>query len=203
MPINKRGSAMGTKVDEILDRIRSLEEELQAELVDKKDSLAADWEKKRIQFEKEILEQQKKFKTGLFKYIWTAELRSILSIPFIYSLIFPLVLLDIFISIYQALCFPLFRIKKAKRSEHFVFDRSALAYLNLLEKINCAYCSYGNGLISYAREIAGKTEQYWCPIKHQKRMFYQHPYYKKFIEFGQAQDYQENLKTLRDSLQEK
>lgn len=191
---------MNGRIDEILGHIQTLEDELQAELSQRKESLAAHWEQKRVQFEKEILEQQKKFKVGLVKYIWTAEFRSVLAIPFIYSLIVPLVMLDLFISLYQAVCFPLFKIKKAKRRDHFVFDRSALAYLNFLEKINCAYCSYGNGLISYAREIAGKTEQYWCPIKHQKRIFLSHPYYKKFSEYGDAQSYQEDLKRLRDDL---
>jgi hypothetical protein len=42
-----------------------------------------------------------------------------------------------------------------------IFDRTHLAYLNLVEKINCAYCSYGNGLAAYLREIAARTEQYW------------------------------------------
>lgn len=34
-----------------------------------------------------------------------------------------------------------------------------------MEKVNCVYCSYFNGLMSYLREIAGRTEQYWCPIR--------------------------------------
>lgn len=193
---------MAGRIDEILERIQSLEDELEAELSARKDSLSSHWQSKRTQFEKEILEQQKKFKVGLFKYIWTAELKSLIAAPFIYALIFPLVLLDIFISIYHAICFPLFNIKKIKRSDFIVFDRSHLAYLNLLEKINCAYCSYGNGLIAYVREIAGKTEQYWCPIKHQRRIFLSHPYYKRFSEYGDAQNYQENLKQLRQALLE-
>jgi hypothetical protein len=35
-----------------------------------------------------------------------------------------------------------------------------------IEKINCAYCSYANGAIASVREMASRTEIYWCPIKH-------------------------------------
>jgi hypothetical protein len=55
-----------------------------------------------------------------------------------------------------------------------VFDRYHLAYLNVLEKLNCAYA---NGLIAYVREIAGRTEQYWCPIKHARRVIGAHSHY--------------------------
>jgi hypothetical protein len=43
------------------------------------------------------------------------------------------------------------------------FDRRKLAYLNAIEKLNC---DYANGILTYAREIASRTEQFWCPIKH-------------------------------------
>lgn len=29
---------------------------------------------------------------------------------------------------------------------YVVFDRRHLAYLNAIEKLNCAYCEYGNGV---------------------------------------------------------
>ena len=59
-------------------------------------------------------------------------------------LIVPLVLLDLSVTLYQWVCFPLYRIPRVQRSRYFVFDRTHLAYLNLLEKINCAFCSYSN-----------------------------------------------------------
>ncbi|MEO8317122.1 MAG: hypothetical protein ABI561_02235 [Bradyrhizobium sp.] len=111
-------------------------------------------------------------------------------------MIIPLVLLDIFISVYQAVCFPAYGIEKVKRSDHLIFDRYHLAYLNLLEKINCAYCSYGNGLLSYSREIAGRTEQYWCPIKHARRVIAAHEGYDNFAEFGDAKAFRERSNKL-------
>jgi hypothetical protein len=85
-----------------------------------------------------------------------ADMMHIVTAPVIYSLIAPFVLLDIFVTVYQAVCFLVYRIERVKRSDYLIFDR-----------INCAYCSYGNGLPADAREIAGRTEQYWCPIKHE------------------------------------
>ena len=40
-----------------------------------------------------------------------------------------------------------------------VIDRYALSYLNVIEKLNCVYCEYVNGLIAYVQEIAARTEQ--------------------------------------------
>ena len=191
---------MTNRIDEIVSRIQALEAELEAEVSRRKDNLTHDFEEKRLRFEQEVLEQQKRFKMGLLKYLWTADLKSFIAAPFMYALIVPLAFLDLSVSLYQFVCFPLFGIQKAKRSDCIVFDRAHLAYLNLFEKINCAYCSYGNGLIAYVREIAGKTEQYWCPIKHAKRMYLSHPYYNKFAKYGDASSYQEDLKRLRDEV---
>ena len=108
---------------------------------------------------------------------------------FINAVIIPLVLLDLFVTIFQAACFPAYGIPKVKRSEYLVFDRSHLGYLNALQKRNCAYCSYANGLIAYVREIASRIEQYWCPIKHAKRLSGVHSRYAGFVEFGDAEGF--------------
>jgi putative component of membrane protein insertase Oxa1/YidC/SpoIIIJ protein YidD len=75
-----------------------------------------------------------------------------------------------------------------------------LAYLNVIEKVNCAYCSYGNGLMAYAREIVARTEMYWCPIKHARKVLQAHPYYAGFVDYGDAQSYQNELERLRTQL---
>ena len=87
---------------------------------------------------------------------------------------------------YQAVCFPVYGIPKVARKDYLIFDRRYLAYLNGLEKFNCAYCSYANGLIGYVREIASRTEAYWCPIKHARRVVNAHPRYSSFADFGDA-----------------
>src|SRR4029079_2678571 len=90
--------------------------------------------------------------------------------PIIYSLVVPVAILDLWITVYQQLCFPVYGIARVRRSGYIVIDRHHLGYLNGIEKLNCMYCSYANGVFGYVREIAGRTEQYWCPIRHAKRI---------------------------------
>ena len=115
-------------------------------------------------------------------------------------MLLPMLLLDAFVSVYQWVCFPLCGIPRVQRSDFWVFDRSHLAYLNGLEKINCAYCAYGNGLIAYCREVFGLTEQYWCPIKHSRRILQAHPHYQGFVDYGDAENYHSELTRLRAEL---
>lgn len=81
-----------------------------------------------------------------------------------------------------------------------MFDRTYLAYLNLIEKINRAYCSYGNGLISYLKEVVARTEKYWCPIKHARRVMQAHSYYSGSVDYGDAEAYRNELQNLRTEL---
>ncbi|HQR50386.1 MAG TPA: hypothetical protein PKW44_01970, partial [Methylophilaceae bacterium] len=117
--------------------------------------------------------------------------------PFVYAVFPPLLLLDIFASLYHAVCFPLLGIPKVKRSDYLVYDHHHLAYLNALEKLNCLYCSYGNGLISYIKEIIARTEQYWCPIKHAQRILDAHSRYGYFTEYGDAESFRRDLEKIR------
>lgn len=111
----------------------------------------------------------------------------LLSSPIIYSMIIPAVIMDIFASIYHYSCFPIYQIPLVRRSEYFLFDRHKLKYLTSLQKINCTYCAYFNGLIGYVREIASRTEEYWCPIKHKEALKNPHRYYSEFIDYGDSQ----------------
>jgi hypothetical protein len=193
---------MNPKISELLARIQQMELEIEQEMKRKRAELQADFEKTRVRFEQEVLEQQRRFKTGLLKYILSADLRTALTAPIIYAVFFPMVLLDLSVTVYQHICFRAYGIPRVKRSDYFVFDRAHLAYLNLLEKINCAYCSYGNGLMAYAREIVARTEQYWCPIKHARKVMAAHPYYTGFVDFGDAESYKQELERLRTQLAE-
>ena len=103
-------------------------------------------------------------------------------------------MLDLFVTVYQAVCFPVYGIAKVRRGDYLIFDRYHLGYLNALEKLNCGYCSYANGLLSYVREIAGRTEQYWCPIKHARRVIGAHSHYAQFHDFGDAAAFRVPLK---------
>lgn len=187
---------MSTKIDDLLERIRGLETELQAEFAKQSAGLQFTLEHGRAVFEEEMLRRQRELQTRLLKYISGARLLVVLTAPFIYSLIVPLVLLDIFVSVYQAVCFPAYGIEKVKRADYLIFNRNHLAYLNALEKMNCAYCSYANGLLAYVHEIAGRTEAYWCPIKHARKAAGAHAKYMKFVPFGDAEAYRKRVEEI-------
>jgi hypothetical protein len=191
---------MNPRVSELLDRIKQIENEIEVELQRRRVELHANFAHRRIRFESEVIEQQRHFKTGILKYLLNAELRNVASAPFIYAVLLPLLALDLAVFIYQYICFPLYGIARVRRREHLLFDRSHLAYLNLIEKINCAYCAYASGLISYVTEVIGRTEQYWCPIKHARRIHHAHANYRDFVDFGDAEGYRRELQSLRAAL---
>jgi hypothetical protein len=191
---------MNPIISELLARIQHMESEIEIEMKRKRAELQADFDETRVRFEHEVLEQQRRFKTGVISYLLTANLLSVLTAPVIYALLFPILLLDLSVTIYQHICFRAYGIPRVKRSDYFVYDRTHLAYLNLIEKINCAYCSYGNGVMAYGREVVARTEQYWCPIKHARKIMAAHPYYTGFVDFGNAQSYKDELENLRSEL---
>lgn len=191
---------MNPKISELIDRLRQIEEEVEQELQRRRAELHADFENRRISFERDVLDAQRRFKTGLLQYVRNAQARNVVSAPVVYAVILPLLAMDLFVTAYQRFCFPLYGIPRVRRRDYLVFDRSHLAYLNLIEKFNCAYCSYANGLIAYVKEIVGRTEKYWCPIKHARRVRAPHPYYIDFIDYGDAEAFRREARALRASL---
>ncbi|ATX81925.1 hypothetical protein Ga0123462_1058 [Mariprofundus ferrinatatus] len=188
---------MNRQVNELIEKIRKLEDELENELAARRDELRFQIVGQRIRFEQEILERHRELKTNLLRYIAEARPLVALTAPFVYALLFPFVLLDLFVTLYQLVCFPVYGIPKVRRRDHMIYDRHQLAYLNILEKFNCFYCAYANGLISYVREIGARTEQYWCPIKHARRVAGSHRRYSRFLDYGDGEGYHDTLEELR------
>ena len=124
----------------------------------------------------------------------------VVTAPIIYAVVVPLLLLDLSVTVYQRICFRVYGIARVSRSDYFVFDRTHLPYLNLIEKLNCAYCTWPNGVVAYVREVASRTEAYWCPIKHARRVIGTHKRYLKFEDYGDAQAYRSYLETHRQAL---
>ncbi len=191
---------MNERIIELVDRVRKLEDEIESEVSRRRAELHADFESRKVRFEREVVLQQRRFKEGLARYIFLARPLVVLSAPIIYLVFIPLLLLDLAVCLYQAICFPIYGIPKVPRRAYFVFDRGHLAYLNALEKLNCLYCSYGNGLVAFVREVVARTEEYWCPIKHARRILDAHPYYTDFTDFGDAASYRGELARLREEL---
>jgi hypothetical protein len=189
---------MRQHIDELLARIRTLQDELEEEYLRHRE----EFEQKRQELAGEFLRQQRRYKIGLFRFLRRTRLLVALTAPVIYLGWVPFLLMDLFVSLYQAICFPIYRIPKVRRADYIVFDREDLPYLNLIEKFNCFYCSYGNGVAAYTREVAARTEQYWCPIKHARRLKAAHDRYPQFFDYGDAEAFRQGLERLRKQYDE-
>jgi hypothetical protein len=191
---------MAAQLDELMQKLRSVEAEIEAELAKRREELRFHLENRRIVFEKEVLRIHRELKTRATRYLLDANPLMILSAPVIYSLVVPVALVDLCVIAFQAICFPVYKIPKVRRSDYLVFDRHHLAYLNIIEKINCAYCSYVNGAFAFIREVGARTEIYWCPIKHARRVLGPHPHYQGFADFGDAEGFRERIKAMADGV---
>lgn len=147
-----------------------------------------------------LREDHRRFRAGLWSYILLGDAVTAITAPVVYSLIVPFALLDAWVMAYQAVCFRAWGIARVRRRAYFRIDRHRLAYLNGLEKLNCLYCSYANGVIAYVREVAARTEQYWCPIRHARRVRDAHARYGAFVGYGDARAYRAQLRSLREQL---
>ncbi len=190
---------MNEKIRQLLDQMNALEEEMRTALHEQQIPMFFQIKGKRVEFEKSIREAHHKLKISFLRWLMTRP-QNLITGPIIYGMAIPILLLDLCISFYQATCFPIYGIAKVRRGEYIVFDRQHLEYLNGIEKFHCTYCAYGTGLIAYATEIIARTEQYFCPIKHARKMLGTHARYAHFLEYGSAQDYEAKLEAYRVAL---
>jgi hypothetical protein len=174
--------------------VEKLEEEIKSKFYELREG--------RVWFSKEIKLEHEKLKTSLLHYVLHSRALAFVTCPFIYACIIPFVMLDLFISVYQAVCFPVYGIPKVRRKNYIAIDRNQLRYLNALEGFNCLYCSYGNGILAYVAEIAGRTEQHWCPIKHARRLQATHDRYANFLPYGDARAYRDQIDKVRDNFKD-
>jgi hypothetical protein len=190
---------MNERIRHLLAQMESVEKELNKAMQEHQVNLNFNIKGKRVEFEASVRQAHSQLKVGLIKWLGNRPL-NLITAPVIYGMIIPMLLLDICITLYQATCFPIYKIVKVKREDYLIFDRHHLSYLNLIEKSHCMYCTYGNGLLAYATEIIARTEQYFCPIKHARKMLGRHSRYAHFLEYGDATDYQARLEDFRVAL---
>jgi hypothetical protein len=193
---------MNPNTRRLLDQIAGLKHELAIELHKPAEEGHFRVTGSRVEFTPSRREEHRQAKLSAWQWLRQVRPRAVLALPFIYGMFCSLLLLDITISLYQAISFPLYGIAKVRRRDYLVFDRSHLAYLNLFEKFNCFYCSYANGLFAYCSEITARTEQYFCPIKHALPVPGAHSRYPHFLDYGDATDYQARAERLRRDLAE-
>jgi hypothetical protein len=152
------------------------------------------------EFDREVRQAHRRFRQSIPAFLREARLLNLATAPVIYSLLLPLALLDVWVTLYQWVCFPIYGISRVPRRAFFAIDRHHLAYLNAIEKANCTFCSYANGLVAYIREVGARTEQYWCPIKHARTVPTPHGRYHRFFDYGDAEGYRRHLPTVRRNL---
>lgn len=191
---------MNERIQQLLNQITALEDELRISLAEQQSNVFFQIKGKRIEFNQSIKETHLRLKKNFFHWLVTNRPQNLITGPIIYSMIIPLAITDLFITFYQLTCFPIYGIKKVRRADYIIFDRQHLSYLNFIEKFHCTYCAYGSGMIAYISEIVARTEQYFCPIKHARKILGTHARYARFLDFGAAEDYEAKLEEYRITL---
>jgi len=191
---------MTQRMQDLAAEIVRLQGELDREIEQRRKTLGWSLHEGLIAFEHGVVFEQRKLRQTMSGFLSRTSIWVALTWPVIYSLIIPFVILDAWVSAYQAICFPIYRIAPVRRGDYIQFDREHLAYLNPVEALNCAFCSYVNGLVGYVREVGARTEQYWCPIKHALKIPDPHQRYYQFVEFGDAEGYRARLDQFRQAL---
>lgn len=188
------------RIREILAQISTLDDELREALHAQQSRIAFALDDGRVAFSREVEDAHRRLRIGVLRFLRRSEPRNAVTAPVAYAMLVPLVALDAAVTAYQTLCFPLYRIPRVPRRRYIVVDRHHLAYLNAIEKLNCVYCGYANGLLAYAREVVARTEQFWCPIKHARQVLGAHRRYAEFLDYGDAEAWETGLRAQRARL---
>lgn len=191
---------MNDKIRGLLGQIAVLEAELQSALHERESRIVFTIRGRRVEFEKGVREAHRKLKRNFLRWLVTDRPQNLVTGPVIYFMIVPMLLLDLTVTLYQAFCFPIYRIGKVPRRDYIVFDRHQLGYLNFYERLHCEYCAYASGLLAYCAEVVARTEQYFCPIKHARKMLGTHARYSSFLDYGDPEDYHGRLELIRQGL---
>ena len=191
---------MNERINQLLAQMAGLEDELRTALHEQETRMFFQIKGKRVEFERSVKEAHRQLKTSFFRWLVAYRPQNLITGPIIYGMVIPLLMLDACVSFYQWACFPIYGITKVRRGDYLVFDRHQLGYLNFIEKFHCTYCEYGNGLMAYMREILARTEEYFCPIKHARKVLGTHTRYRRFLDYGDATDYETRLEEYRVGL---
>ena len=193
---------MKDELDSLLEQIKLLEKQILLALQNKEAAFFYKVRQGKVRFTDEARAGHKRWIKNFGRYIRDSRFLIVLTAPVIWACLIPIVLLDLTMRIYQGVCFPIYGIPKVRRRNYVLLDRRHLAYLNWVEKLNCEYCGYANGVVAWSGEIGVRTEQYWCPIKHALRMKSIHSRYRMFFDYGDAEHYRRQIETMRRSFED-
>jgi hypothetical protein len=188
---------MNDKLNLLFQKTRELEDELLAEIREGRQKFGYEMRGGKVRFDAPVAVEHRKIAKSLGRYLRDAKWLSIITAPMIWFCVLPVVFMDVVAGAYQFVCFPIYGIPKVRRQDYIALDRGCLLYLNSMERFNCVYCGYVNGLLAYVQEIAGRTEQYWCPIKHAMSLKTRHSRYQHFLDYGDAEQYRKRIEDVR------
>ncbi len=191
---------MITRLEELLEQIRELQDRVAEEISREAGEFGYSIHQGRVSFERDVIRKHREMAIRVRRYLAESSLLVMATAPLVYSLVVPFLLLDLCVSLYQWICFPVYKIPQVRRADYIVMDRHRLQYLNVIERLHCVYCGYANGLLAYVVEVAARTEQFWCPIKHARHLRAPHPRYPHFLAYGDAEHYAHELEALRKQL---
>jgi hypothetical protein len=191
---------MYTDISRLLDEMHDIQEQLERRFDSARETFRYSVENGRVRISREVQELQRRYRISSLRYLLGTRLASVLTVPIIYSMLLPLLLVDLSFSLFQHTCLRAYGVPLVTRRRYMVNDRHKLAYLNSIEKVNCTYCGYANGVMAYAREIVSRTEQHWCPIRHARHVPDAHKRYPRFFPYGDAASWHEKLQDKRQEL---
>jgi len=139
--------------------IRLAKREIEREIAKDRIGFQYGMEKGKELFDKELERLHRKLKIGAWDYIKKAGFWVLATAPIIYSGILFIAFLDVYITICRYVCFRSCKIADTKRNGYYIFERAYLEFLNFIQMINCAYCSYGNGLMAHVGAILIEVEK--------------------------------------------
>jgi len=106
---------MDNRIEEIAAQIKILEDELMLELRKKQDEFFYTLEDKKVKFQENVIKEGRSKIISSIRYLSSFPVLAVFTIPFIWSMMLPALLVDIFVTIYQSVCFPIYKIPKVKR----------------------------------------------------------------------------------------
>jgi len=175
------------QVTALFEKLQEKEAQFESDLNAQRTQFRYAINKRRIRFDEAVRQHHKTMRTSVRRFLRDSTIPATLLSPLVYMVIVPLLILDLMLWVFQLVCAPGYGIPKLRRAEYVVLDRHKLAYLNPIEKLNCVYCGYANGLLAYARAIAGQAEVHWCPIKHALKTRGNLKQYYGYADYGDAE----------------
>ena len=96
---------MNDNIAKILSQMAALEEELRTAVQEQESKMFFVIKGKRVEFESTVKAAHRKLKNNFFRWLVTNRPQNLITGPIIYSMIFPMMLFDLFVSFYSSPAF--------------------------------------------------------------------------------------------------